>query len=363
MSEETAVLELDEPEVQGVWRPIAEAGVRDLAAHYVLASALVGTARAGIAERLSTAWAPFAGVVPPGARPHLVRNTLRYLEIHGVVESRGVRWRRTELDPERPEAGEWRLTARGGALLDEVATSLLGFYTEAYGPVLANVGGLLSGKVDYGTDVERDGEALGRRCERMTISFLAHLLGELMRERGGHSVLELGCGTGGLALHMAAGDPLFRAVGIDIAPEAIRLARERVVEQGVQDRLSFEVGDAFAPDSWPAGAADCDVYLAVGALHEEFRKGRQAVIDHLSRYRKPLAEDPKRVLLLAEPDLRVDAGDAEYYFMHVLTKQGFPQPRDSWLDVIEAAGLTCERVCYQPNVEFRFAFYMITAGR
>ncbi|MFZ3561257.1 SAM-dependent methyltransferase [Streptomyces sp. BH055] len=363
MSEETAVVELNEPEVQRVWRPMAEAGVRDLAAHYVLVGALVGTARAGVAERLSTEWIPFADVVPQGAVPHLVRNTLRYLEIHEVVESRGVRWQGTELDPRQPDAGEWRLTARGGALLDEVATSFLAFYTEAYGTVLANVGGLLSGTVDYGTDVQRDGESLGRRCERMTISFLSHLLRDLMRERGAHSVLEMGCGTGGLVLHMAASDPQFRAVGIDIAPEAIRLAHKRVVEQSLQDRLSFEVGDAFAPDSWPAGAADCDVYLAVGALHEEFRKGRQAVVDHLTRYRTLLAEDPKRVLLLAEPDLRVDSGDAEYYLMHVLTKQGFPQPRDSWLDVIAAAGLTCERVCYQPNVEFRFAFYVITAGR
>ena len=363
MSAQTESIELNDPDVQSVWHPIAQAGVRDLAAGYVLASTLVGVARAGVAERLSDReWTPFATLLPVGAVPHLVRNTLRYLEIQGVVESQGISWIGAELDPATADGGRWRLTADGSVLLAEVAESLLGFYVEAYGPVLADVGGLLAGTADYGTDVLRKGEALGRRCEPMSISFMSNLLRDLMRERNAHSVLELGCGTGGLALHMAQQDPAFRAVGIDIAEDAIRLADKRVAERNLADQVSFVVGDAFAPDSWPQQAADCDVLLAVGALHEEFRGGRDAVVAHLARYRPLLARDPNRVFLLAEPDLQINRGDAEYYLMHVLTKQGFPQDRTSWLEVIDEAGLTCERVVHQPNVEFRFAFYEITAA-
>ncbi|GGU85946.1 class I SAM-dependent methyltransferase [Lentzea flava] len=361
MSKQAEPVEINDPDVQRVWRPIAEAGVRDLAAQYVLASTLVGMARAGVAERLSEQWTPFADVVPDGALPHLVRNTLRYLEIHGVVESRDVSWDGAELSSGTPDGGQWRLTSQGAVQLADVSMALLGYYVESYGSVLANIGGLLTGAVDYGTDVVRDGESLGRRCELMTISFLSNLLRDLMRQRGAHSVLDMGCGSGGLLLHMAEADPKFRAVGIDIEPDAMRLASKRVAERNLADRVSFVVGDAFASDSWPAEAADCDFYLAVGALHEEFRKGRQAVVDHLLRYRKLLAQRPDRVLLLGESDLHIDKDDAEYYLMHVLSKQGFPRDRDAWLDVIEAAGLTCERVYYQPNVEFRFAFYEITA--
>lgn len=363
MSKQTERVEISDPDVQSVWRPIVRSGVRDLTVQYVLASTLVGITRAGVTERLSEQdWTPFAELVPAGGVPHLVRNTLRYLETQDVVESEDVRWAGAELAEDTPDGGRWRLTARGAELLAEVSEALLGFYVEAYGPVLANIGGMLAGTVDYGTDVVRDGEALGRRCEPMSISFLANLLRDLMRARGARSVLDLGCGSGGLVMHMAAHDPEFRAVGVDISPDAIRFAEKRVAERGLGDQVSFVVGDAFAPEDWTRAAADCDFYLAVGALHEEFRHGRDAVVAHLARYRPLLAENPNRVFLLAEPDLRINEGDAEYYLVHVLTKQGFPQDRDSWLGVISDAGLTCERVYYQPNVEFRFAFYEITAA-
>lgn len=363
MSKQTERIEIEDPDVQRIWRPIVESGVRELTVQFVLASTLVGITRAGITERLSEQdWTPFADLVPTGGVPHLIRNTLRYLEIQDVVESEDVRWIGAELDPETPDGGRWRLTELGAALLAEVSEALLGFYVEAYGPVLANIGGMLDGTVDYGTDVVRNGEALGRRCEPMSISFLANLLRDLMHPRGAHSVLDLGCGSGGLAMHMAEQDPEFRAVGIDIAPDAIKFAQKRVAERGLGDQVSFVVGDAFAPDSWSREAAACDFYLAVGALHEEFRHGRDTVVGHLARYRPLLEENPNRVFLLAEPDLRINPGDAEYYLVHVLTKQGFPQDRDSWLGVIEDAGLKCERVIYQPNVEFRFAFYVITAA-
>lgn len=354
---------VDDPAVQAVWRPIATEGVPDLVAQHVLASTLVGLHRAGVAQRLSASnWTSLGELVPPGGIPHLVRNVLRYLRIRGVVESAGIDWVGAEPAPGSEDGGRWRLTEYGAALLSEVGSSLLGFYVEAYGPVLANVGGLLDGTVDYGPDVERDTEALGRRCEPMTISFLARLLRGLMTERDAHSVLELGCGTGGLALHMARIDPAFRAIGLDIAPDAIALAGRRLADSDLGDRVRFVVGDAFRPDSWPAAAAECDFYLAVGALHEQFRDGADAVVELLSRYRALLAAKPGRVLLLAEPELQINAGDAEYYLVHVLTKQGFPQGRQAWLHVIAAAGLRCERVYAQPNVEFRFAFYEITAG-
>ncbi|MFD7658852.1 SAM-dependent methyltransferase [Actinosynnema sp. NPDC059797] len=354
---------VEDPAVQAVWKPLVGEGVPDLAAQHVLASTLVGLGRAGIAQRLSEEdWTGLADLVPAGGVPHLVRNVLRYLEIRGVVESDGIRWVGAEPAPGCEDGGRWRLTGRGAVLLSRVGESLLGFYVEAYGPVLARIGGLLDGTVDYGTDVERDTEALGRRCEPMTISFLARLLGDLMARRGAHSVLELGCGTGGLALHMARTDPEFRAIGLDIAEDAIALAERRLADVDLGGRVRFVVGDAFRPDTWPAAAADCDFYLAVGALHEQFRDGEDAVVELLSRYRSLLAAKPGRVLLLAEPELQINAGDAEYYLAHVLTKQGFPQGRQAWLDVIAAAGLRCERVYAQPNVEFRFAFYEITAG-
>lgn len=355
-------VEIVDADVQAAWRPVRAADVPGLAAQYVLATVLVGVARSGVAERLSaTEWVPLDRLVPPGSRTVLVRNVLRYLEVRGVVESRDVAWDGAELSDTTPQGGRWRLTARGSALLSEVGESLLGFYVDAYGPVLRSLDGLLTGRQEYGEDVVRDAEALGRRCEPMTVSFAANLIRKVMAERDATSVLELGSGTGGLLLHLATQDPALRAVGLDIAPEAVALAAGRVRERGLQERLSFVTADAFAPATWPAEAADCDLYLAIGALHENFRDGRDAVVELLSRYAALLAAAPGRALLLFEPELHVDAEDADYYLAHVLTKQGFPRPREAWLPVIADAGLACRRVFTQPNVEFQFAVYEVVA--
>lgn len=354
---------VEDPVVQEVWAGVGRGGAAALAEQYVLATVLVGLIKAGIADRLSaTEWTGLARLVPDGGAAELTRNTLRHLAVRGVVEARDVEWDGAEVSPATPSGGSWRLTPLGADLLGEVSRGLLGFYVEAYAPVLGQLDGLLTGRLDYGTDVTRDAEALGRRCEPMTISFLAGLLRRLMAERGATSVLELGCGTGGLLLHMADEDPSLRAVGLDIAPEPIELAGRRVAERGLDGRVEFVVGDAFAPGTWPATAASCDFMLAVGALHEQFRDGEDAVVDLLSRYRGWLAERPGRVLLLAEPEMQIDADDADYFLLHALTKQGFPQPRGPWLRVLDRAGLTCRRIYTQPRVAFRFAFYEVTAG-
>jgi SAM-dependent methyltransferase len=360
--DQTTAVVVEDADVQAVWGPVRESGVSELAGQYVLATVLVGVSRAGIADRLSDQWQPLARLVPERGDPELVRNTLRFLEVRGILESREVEWDGADLSAATPDGGQWRCTERGTVLLSTVGTSLLGFYVEAYMPVLNALDGLLTGTREYGVDVARDTEALGRRCEPMTISFATNLVRDVLAARGANSVLELGCGTGGLLLHLAETDPDLRAVGLDIAPDAIALAQRRTDERGLTDRVSFVVGDAFAPDQWPAAAADCSVILAIGALHESFRDGRQAVVELLGRYRALLAGEPGRTLLLAEPELQIDEFDADYYLAHVLTKQGFPRPREPWLSVIEDAGLRCRRVLSQPNVEFRFAFYEIVAG-
>ncbi len=56
-------------------------------------------------------------------------------------------------------------------------------------------------------------------------------------------VLDVGCGVGGPTLHIASltGAHL---VGINLVPKQIEIARSKTSEQGLQDRVRFEVGDA-----------------------------------------------------------------------------------------------------------------------
>ncbi|TDQ00484.1 methyltransferase family protein [Labedaea rhizosphaerae] len=331
--------------MQDAWQQMATARVGELAASYVLCTAVVGLARAGVARRLSRDWTELAALVPAGGSESLLRGVLEFLAVRGLLEREG---------------DAWRTTDRGAALLAELPESLLGYYVEAYGPVLHGIDAMLTGRQRYGVDVERDTEALGRRCEVLFRSFGSDLVRRLMREHGAHSVLDLGCGTGGLVLDLCRDDPAMSGVGLDIATDAIDFAAERARAEGLADRASFVVGDAFQPQTWPAAAVDTDFVVAVGALHEHFRDGEGAVVELLGRYAELLTAG--KVFLLCEPEMFADEKDADFFLVHVLTDQGFPRPLDQWLEVIGKAGLRCDRVFSAPNTGFRFAYYEITAG-
>ena len=66
------------------------------------------------------------------------------------------------------------------------------------------------------------------------------LLGDVADVRP--SVLELGSGSGALAVTLAAAGAT-SVEGIDLSPASVEIARRRAEEAGVEDRVSFEVGD------------------------------------------------------------------------------------------------------------------------
>ena len=69
------------------------------------------------------------------------------------------------------------------------------------------------------------------------------LLSSLPRLKAGLRVCDLGCGTGLLGLLLLQRQPALSVTGIDIQPEAIHLAEKVVIENGLENRLSFLQGD------------------------------------------------------------------------------------------------------------------------
>ncbi len=59
------------------------------------------------------------------------------------------------------------------------------------------------------------------------------------------SVLDMGTGSGVLAIAATSEPRVTRVMAVDIDPEAITLARDRAKEQGVTGRIEFRVGDLF----------------------------------------------------------------------------------------------------------------------
>lgn len=60
--------------------------------------------------------------------------------------------------------------------------------------------------------------------------------------RDGQHVLDIGCGYGGMALSLARAADV-RVTGITLSKEQLRIARERVAAEGLEDRVHFRLAD------------------------------------------------------------------------------------------------------------------------
>lgn len=83
------------------------------------------------------------------------------------------------------------------------------------------------------------------------------LLSSLPKLRHGLRVCDLGCGTGLLGLLLLQRQPDLQVTGMDILPEAVRLAQLAAEENNLTDRLTFHTRDLRqCRDLFPTGSFD-----------------------------------------------------------------------------------------------------------
>ena len=68
------------------------------------------------------------------------------------------------------------------------------------------------------------------------------ILGALSASIKGSTVLELGCGVGALAVELTR-KGASTAIGMDLSPKMVELARTLAAEAGLSDSVTFQVGD------------------------------------------------------------------------------------------------------------------------
>ena len=344
---EPATVQLQDPEPKAKWTDYQDSGLERFIGELYLCHVLFALAESGVLARLrATEAVPESRLVAEVNR-HFALHLLRYLEVEGIVE--------------KIEAG-WRLTPWGRRLTGDVAMAQLGFYIEAYGPVMSRMPGLLKGTLRYGRDVRRDGKALGRHCTTLNRTFFTPIISRILTEAGATAVLDLGCGAGTLLIDLARADPKLKAIGLDSAPDAVAYAVDQVEAAGLSDRIAIVKADAFEPQTWPERCREVDAVTAIGVMHERLREGDGAVVSLLDAYARLLG--PRLVtFVLGEPELYYDArdNDSEMYLAHIFTEQGIPRRRELWLELFAASALRCRRVFDRPGAGPRLVFFDLVA--
>ena len=96
----------------------------------------------------------------------------------------------------------------------------------------------------------------------MREGLLRPLLIELLQLEPGRSVLDIGCGTGTLAIQIKEAEPLVTVVGLDPDPDVLRIARTKARGAGV--KLDFTRGSA---ERLPFEGGMFDVVVSSLAFH------------------------------------------------------------------------------------------------
>lgn len=73
------------------------------------------------------------------------------------------------------------------------------------------------------------------------------ILRVIVSELGQANVIDLCTGSGNLALALAYHEPNCRIFAADLSPDAVSLAQRNAIHLSLQDRVTFSVGDLFAP--------------------------------------------------------------------------------------------------------------------
>jgi SAM-dependent methyltransferase len=100
-----------------------------------------------------------------------------------------------------------------------------------------------------------------------------------------HDVLDLGCGTGTLAIMTAERVPGARVVGLDVDPAILALARRKVARSGA--RVTLAEGSATAP---PFSPASFDRVLSTLVLHHLTTPQKRAALQAVRALLRPGGE-------------------------------------------------------------------------
>ncbi len=158
----------------------------------------------------------------------------------------------------------------------------------------------------WSVDLKVDSRVLIPRPEtELLIEQSLPILSEISPKRS-PSVLEIGTGSGAIAIALAKEVSNIFLAATDISEDALRLAKENAKSADVEDRIKFARGDLFGPFQPPKGKAPFDLILSnppyivrrkINTLAREVKEHEPRIAldggaDGLAFYRRIIPEAP-----------------------------------------------------------------------
>jgi SAM-dependent methyltransferase len=247
----------------------------------------------------------------------------------------------------KEQIGEvFHLTPKGRAAVSRPALGWIQMMVGGYGNLMVDANRLINGELTYGKDITRNPLAVSRGSSMSSSSIIDEVPFRVIERYGIHRIVDLGCGTGGLLMAWARRNPNNRGIGVDIAPEAIEAATAAAKEAGVADRIRFVCADGGDMKKVAEACREADLIYSFALEHELLARGDQFVIDHLNELG---ALFPGMRYLVGEPALNMTKADGPFYWVHVLSHQGFPKNVPGWCEFFKRVdNVKLERV-YLPD--------------
>ena len=99
-----------------------------------------------------------------------------------------------------------------------------------------------------------------------------------MSELGVKKVADLGCGSADVIINLCKSDENLLGVGIDISNDALKEAKARVEENGLEKRINLYQGDLYNPETFSEEVKDVDGFNAIMVMHEFLRDGKRSLL-------------------------------------------------------------------------------------
>lgn len=261
---------------------------------------------------------------PPAAA--LLAATLRYAQQRGLIEHVGNAYRLTDLGQEICRDKGYLVWLVGG-----------------YGEPLRRIGALTTGAARYGQEYVRDGEWVAGGAALLGRADVVPYAMDLLAGIQFRHMLDIGCGNARFLL-LACERFGVTGVGVDLSPEACRLAERAVVAAGMSERVQIALGDAADLRKIPR-LAETDLVVTFFLLHEILAAGRDALVRYLSDLAGYLPAGAHLLIAEVEPP-RPDGPTRftpEFTYVHAMMGQILYSAQD-WQSALIEGGFTTRAV-------------------